>query len=213
MGSFKIEIDDKTRKDIQALLNSGGELYNNSGFRALKKVVVKVKSDESDAVREEYNLAKKYVDQKITTRLGTEKELKMSVKAADKPIGLANFEYTRPHVLGVSVWVKKSEPRKIIYGAFMEATATKSGIGNLHVFQREYRKTGRPGKKFLRGQIHEVAWPKFGRKFTHPVNRLTGPRITDLLSKDGVLGPLLVKAGQHLTSEIDVELARSLSQI
>jgi hypothetical protein len=155
--------------------------------RALNKTLTGVRTDKSTVIREDLNLSKRYVDQQIAITRASNTRPEGRVTTRSKPVGLINFTGTRQVTKGVSVKVKKYGTRSILKHAFI---ATANNAQNV----------------FWRARIGGKLVARL------PIERLTGPRLTDNLSRPEVIAEVEKKAGARLDTnlahEIDYEISR-----
>ena len=168
--------------------------------RSLNRTMTGVRTDKSAAVRAEYNLKKSYVDQHITIRKAKYGDPTGQVDTRSTPSGLINFG-ARTVKTGVSVQVKKSGARSVLPHAFI---ATVKNADN--VFWR-----AKPPKRsaFDARKKYGKFLPK---EYRLPIERRTGPRISDALAKPDVIRAIEAKAGERWLKEITHEVNRELAR-
>jgi len=101
----------------------------------------------------------------------------------------------------VSVKVKTSSSRTVIKHAFIA-----SAKGTVNVFQRRH-KTG-AGK-----YDPKIPYGRLPKKYRLPIDRKTGPRITDHLGKPAVFKKIQEQAAARYVKNVDHELSWELSKL
>jgi len=179
----KVHINSEQLNSVKLALTGIKNGYPKVMTRALNKTISGVRTDESKEVRADLNLKSAYVNAAITTQKASWTNLTARTDAKSKPVGLINFSGTKQNAKGVSVKVKKKNRRSTLKHAFIQTAKNAK-----NVFWRE----GKP---------------------RYPIDRLTGPRITDILAKKEIIGRVEDKAGVRLKTNIDYELTRVLKAL
>jgi hypothetical protein len=173
---------------MKALLDGLKPVITPTLVRAINKTLTGIKTDKSTMIREDLNLPKTYVDQHIVINKAEKTWPEGRVTTRSKPVGLINFTGTRQAIKGVSVKVKRYGTRSIIPHTFI---ATAHNAENV----------------WWRSKIGGV------RVWRLPIERLTGPRLTDNLSRPEVIGEVEKKAGDRWDANMEHELEWELSKL
>lgn len=150
--------------------------------RAINRTLTAVNAEASVQVRKVYNLKATRVKNNFSVHKSTRNNLNGTWRSRGEPVGLIQFG-ARQNRKGVSVKVETKKPRSTINHAFIQ-------IG--HVFWRE-----------------KIGGKMVGR---YNVERLTGPRIEDALSRPKVQKALQKKADETLQKRLDAEANYILSR-
>ena len=184
---MKVEIDQQDLRKVKSMLVHIRDNVKPVQARAINRTLTGIKADVSTAIRADLNLKKQYVDKHITTSKASSRSLLAGVITKSTPIGLINFTGVKQNKKGVSVKVKKSAKRSTLKHAFIQRAKNATNV---------FRRAVENGKRVAR----------------FPIERLTGPRLTDNLSKDEIIKPIEAKAGERLIKNIDHEISRELQK-
>ncbi len=155
--------------------------------RAINRALTAVNTEGSIQVRKVYNLKAARVKQNFSVKKTTRANLTGHWQSKGKPIGLIQFGATG-NSQRAAVIVIKGDARKKVTGGFIQI-----GKNNVqHIFRRA-----------------KVGGVIVGR---YPLQRLTGPRIEDALSKPEVQKALQSKADTTLQARLEVEANYILSK-
>lgn len=188
--------------DMQAIQNMLSDVKNGAKkavTKALNKTATTTKVQVKKRLGQEINLKASRIDQDLSIKKASYDNMSASVKAVGEPVGLINFA-GKQLKQGVRVKVYKSGTSKVLKHAFIAKRGSKD-----HLFWRKYNGQRKPIKPNL-------AYGKLPKKYRQPVERLTGPRIEDVLAKDEILNAVNNDAGnllaENLSKEVDEVLRR-----
>lgn len=199
---MKVEVNTVDFNNVSSMLSGIKNGAIKVQVRAINKTLAGVKTDVSTEIRSDLNIAKKYVDKNITTSKANFAKPSGSVVTKSKPIGLINFTGTRQTKKGVSVKVKKSGKRTILKHAFVAVIKNAK-----NVWWR--KKISKETKKYK----SDFPYAKLPKIYRLPLQRLTGPRLTDRLAQASVIKSIEIKAGDRLIKNYDHELNYELSKL
>jgi hypothetical protein len=178
--------------------------------RAINDTLAGVKTDASTEIRNIITAKKSAVDGTFRTVKATVTQFSGLFESKGKPLPLIDFS-ARQTKAGVSVQVKKKNPRTVLTGAFIAAVRTKEqaaagSTGHQGVFWRVYRGG-------VKGPVKKIAYGRLPRKYRLPIKQLFGPRIPDILGDEPVMAVVLKKADDRLHKNMDKELNYELSKL
>jgi hypothetical protein len=167
---------------------------------AVNKTLTGVRTDATAEVYKKLNLTKTRIRQDITTTRATYGNPAGRLIARGKPVGLISFSGTRAVKKGVSVLVRRDATRKILPHAFIATAKTAQ-----NVWWRGWTGPRQP----VRPTINYARLP---RQYRHPIHRLTGPRIEDILADPEVMYTVEDKGWDRYQKNIDYEVQRVLDR-
>lgn len=155
--------------------------------RAMNRALDGVKTEAADQVYKVYSLTKTRIKQNFSVKKTTRANLTGHWRSTGEPVGLIRFNSTG-NSQRATVIVLKGTARKTVKGGFIQIgkSATK------HIFRR--------------AKVNGVI---VGR---YPLQRLTGPRVEDALSKPEVQKILQTKADTVLMARLEHEASYILSK-
>lgn len=191
---MSINIDTSALEQVHDLVRGIQDGYKKVLVGAINTTATTVKVQAAARIGNELNLKAARIKQDFTIDKANYTKLTGSVRATGEPVGLVNFAAKQTQK-GVTVKVLKSSGRSLLRHAYI----AKGKGGKDHVWWRSTPRNQLPTpKRFPVGKIApKVPWPKFGAKYTGPIERLTGPRVEDIYAKDSVLEPIETQAA-HL---------------
>lgn len=200
---MEVKVDQNTLNDV---LSAVGDIKNGSKkvfVTSINKTLSTVKTQATARIGNELNLKAARIKADMTVQKASYSKISGALICAGVPVGLVQFGASQV-AKGVTVKVLKSSSRSLLKHAMI---AKGSGTAtNTHVFWRQYdgpRKPAVPGKKY--GVL-----PK---EFRLPLERLTGPRIEDILADSKVLEPVMIQAdtvfGLNVSDKIDEVIRRN----
>jgi len=198
-GGFAIELNKADLANVQIALAGVKNGASRVLSRAINKTLDGVRTDSVNEIAKEITPTKKTIRGTFTVKKTSVSNLEGRTYSRGKPLGLIHYS-ARQTKKGVSVQVKRSGKRAIILGAFI---AKAKGAEN--VFWRQWhgaKKKARPG--FPYGALPA--------KYRLPIERLTGPRIPDIMGNTKVIGVILsaanVRLDKNLKNQLDYELSK-----
>lgn len=195
--SAGIQINEQQMQGVQALLRDIRNGAEKAMITAINKTATTTKVQIKKRVGEYLNLKAARIDEDLTIDKATSGNISGKVRAKGEPIGLINFAGSQLKA-GVKVKVLRAGSQKLIKHAFR---STKSG--KEHLFWRKWTGTRKPVKtNFKYGRL-----PK---KFRLPMERLSGPRIEDILAKPEIIDPIQDEAGDLLANNLDAAVVEIL---
>ena len=201
---IEFKIDAASMNDVKIALAKAEGIYPKVMSRAINSTLTTVRSDAVDAIANDLNLTKTFIRNSFTIRRATYTDVAGAVISSSKPISLIHFIGTRQLApgKGVSVRVKKSKPIIHFRHAFIAEAK-----GATQVWERaEGIYMGRAWKRTF--PYHHLP-----RNMRFPIEKMTGPRITDEYSKEQILNVVAARAGEVYAKNLDHELDYELSQL
>ena len=192
-----------SQADLAAVDRLLSDIKNGS-----KKAMVKAINSTSTTMKvqirkklaETLNLKASRIEQDMSIQKASYDDVRGGVVVSGKPVGLRQFS-GKQLKKGVKVRVYKKNSPTLLYHAYI---AQKSGTE--HIFWRKYNGPRQSVKPHL-------AYGKLPKKYRTPVERLTGPRIEDVLAKEEILTPIEQQAGdkfsENLMKQVDEILRRA----
>lgn len=179
---------------------------------------------ETDAVREAtgyLNLRAERVRANFTRIRAYTGNATGAWKSIGRPANLASFIGTTETISdyngGVSVRVLRSGSRERLKHAFM--WSRPSG-GGLNVSPGSGLISGEISQTVMQREWHDFhtfrsrfsPWKRMGPRYRLPVETLTGPRVEDVLGRDGVIAIIETQAGERLENNVDRRLELIMSR-
>ena len=201
MATVTLRMD---RASIDAVKEMLDGLRQDGGMKAhvlaINKTLTGAKTEAVDAVYKQLNLTKTRIRQDFTINRATYTTPKGGIKAQGNPVGLISFSGTRAVKKGVSVLVRRDGVRKILPHAFIATAKTAQ-----NVWWRGWTGPRQPVKPTLN-------YARLPKIYRHPIHRLTGPRIEDILGKDEVFYEVQDKTWVRYRANLDYEVQRVLDR-
>lgn len=177
-------------------------------MRALNKTIVGVRSDAAKEIYKELNLTQTRIKEDMALRKATMIQQTAAVTSKGKHIPLIEFG-ARIVRSGVSVQVKRTRPRTVIEGAFIQTVAGRGP----QVLSRPYEWIGKGTPIGMPKAGYYYTYPaRWPEKYRLPAMPKYGPSIPEVFSNDEVMGPVLEQAGQRLQINLDHEAKYLISQ-
>lgn len=198
--SFTIKFNERDVANVKAMLRGLDAVVPKVLSRSINDTLAGVKTDASAEIRAVVTASKSAVDSTFKTVKATVTELSGLVSSSGPPMPLIEFA-ARQVKAGVSIQVKKTNPRTVLKGAFIQTMKS----GHKGVFWREYH-----GAK---GPVKKIAYGRLPKKYRLPMKQLFGPRIPDILGDDPVMNAVLTKADDRMHKNLDKELNYELSKL
>ena len=195
--ALNIRVDQKSLRGVKLVLSGVRNGYPKALLRATNRTVVATKTAMSTEARAILNLRKSDVDKKIQVKKATTKDPNAYVKRSGKPISLTTFIGTRQLKKGVSAKIKKDSKRSVIPHAFI-ATSKKA---------RQAFRRAKPPYRVPVNQLpknYQAYFAGLGKKDEKkfPIERLTGPRVEDIISKTSIIARIQAKASETFDKNI-----------
>ena len=194
-SAFSIQIDHNDLSKVEEMLSDIKKAPAKVTVRALNKTLTGVKTDASSAIRDIVTAKKSDVD--ATFRIGKASETKASawISSTGKPLPLSAYSI-RQTKKGVSVHVKRVNPRTVLEGTFI-ATMKSGHIG---VFERGFSKPmlGQAWYGPKQPKRADLCYAKLPRKYRLPIRELFGLRVPDVMGYDPTMKTVLKRAGERL---------------
>lgn len=189
MGDFQVSTADLLK--LHLLLSDIKNGVRTVTVRAINSTLAGVRTDATEEVYKVLNLTKTRIrkDLKVVKAYAADPNGKLT--ASGTPVGLASFSGTVRRAKGTSVKVNRLGQRTIIKHAFLAEIKNAK-----NVWRRILEPGGPQGKRVARV----------------PIDRLTGPRIEDILAKPSVMSTVMEKAGARFVASIDHETEYLLSK-
>lgn len=175
-----IEISKADVKRVEAML---GDIKNGSKkamVTAINKTATTTKVQVKKRLGKELNLKAKRIDKDLSIKKANYSNISGKVSATGEPVGLINFGASQLKK-GTKVKVMKSGSRDLIRHAFI---ATSKRAENV----------------WWRARVGGKLVPRL------PIERLTGPRIEDILGKDEILDTVNRDAANLLAANLDKQV-------
>lgn len=209
MITIKINAEDmaKVKKMLAGIPGAADRVC----MRAINDGLAGMKTDASTEIRAEINLTKSVVDATFKTVKASVTSLSGVFTSTGKPVPLIEYG-ARQTTKGVSVQVKRGNPRSVIPGTFIAVVRSKQqmdqGIeGHKGVFWRVWHERQR--KPFNRN----FPYGKLPKKYRLPIVQRYGPRVPDILSNEPVMAAVLKKADDRMHVNIERQINYELSKL
>jgi hypothetical protein len=173
--------------------------------RAVNKTLDGVKTDADKEIRSIITMKKTDVMKTFTTRKATVSNLSARVICSDKPESLIKFSNTQ-RKKGISVKVLKSSSRTVLKHAFYVTTLDKEGNENKWIAERKNKDKGQSARK-------NVVYSALPKRYRLPIEKLTGPRVADIMGKPAVMKKIQNQADERLHKNINQQLNYELSKL
>ena len=171
-------------------------------MRAINDGLAGMKTDASSEIRAEINLTKSVVDATFKTVKASTTSLSGVFASTGKPVPLIEYG-ARQTQQGVSVQVKRGNPRSVVVGAFIATMKS----GHKGVFWREWHQA-------IRKPVNRnIPYGKLPKQYRLPIAQRFGPRVPDILSNEPVMAAVLKKADERMHTNIDREINYELSKL
>lgn len=205
--SFEIKLNDRDVAIVTAMLvGLSADVVPKVISRTINDGLAGVKTDASTEIRAIITPTKKAVDGTFKITKATVANLTGVFQSTGRPLSLIEFS-ARQTKKGVSVQVKKANPRKVIAGTFIAKTKS----GQKGVFARDWAGFG---SYYQPNPRRKIAYAKLPEKFRYPLSFRMGPRIPDYFGDKGpVMTNVLKKADDRLHKNLLKEINYELSKL
>lgn len=169
------------RSDVAAIESLLSDIKNGATkamVTAINATVKTTKVQVKKRLGQKLNLKAKRINQDLSVEKANYSKISGAVRAIGEPVGLASFGATQKRTWpGTKVKVYKSSPREIISHAFIATSRSAKNV---------FWRTKEGGSRVPRT----------------PIERLTGPRIEDVLAKPEIIDPLKRDASDLLVTNL-----------
>lgn len=203
MAGIKIKIDRTDLAAVETAMSGIKNGYKKILVRSLNKTITGVRTDAVSEIRKEITPKAKIIRDTFKLQKANYVKLSASVKSTGWPIPLIDYK-ARPVKRGVTFQVRQSASRSLLPGAFI---ATMNS-GHKGVFWREYRDSHHAG--VIKKKVRYGALPV---RYRLPIRQRYGPAVPSVMESDKVMKPILEKAGNRLSKEIDHQLEFEMSKL
>lgn len=206
MQGVKINVSDRDLAEVRALLAGVSNGAATAIYRAINKGLSTAKTQAAKGVGARLGLKAARIKKDFSLKKARRADLSGALVSTGAPVGLINFS---PRVVkkGVSVIVRRSGGRKLLKHAFRATSkkARKDGTtySTEHLWWRSYS-----GPRSGTGTKHAryFAGLPAGNKYKGPdLERLSGPRIEDILAAPEVINVVQAKAADQYTASLVTE--------
>jgi len=201
-AGFYIKINDTDLKNVEKMLGNVQGAVPRVISRAINDTLAGVKTDASAEIRQVITLKKAAVDKTFRTVKANVTTLSGLFESKGSPVPLIDYG-ARQTTKGVSVQVKRGNPRSLIEGAFIATMKS----GHKGVFWRQWHTAARKPVN------RNVPYGKLPKRYRLPIAQRFGPRVPDILENQPVMTAVLTKAGDRMHKNIDRELNYELSKL
>lgn len=210
MIDARVEVDQAMLNEVQAAMEGIKNGYTKVLVTSINKTLTTVKTQAAARVGNDLNLKAARIKEDFTAQKASYANPFGAFVSTGEPVGLMQYGAKQTQK-GVSVKVKRSGSRVLLKHAFI---ATGRGSARCHVFWREGQDQQNPPEIHMQGKISKAAWQRFtfGDEYRKPLERLSGPRIEDILDDDDILTPIMIQANhlflQNVGKQMDDVLRR-----
>ncbi len=198
--TIRINADDVAR--VKSALAGVSGAVERVCMRAINDGLAGMKTDASAEIRSVITLKKSTVDATFKTVKASVTSLSGVFASTGKPVPLIEYG-ARQTTKGVSVQVKRNNPRSVVVGTFIATMKS----GHKGVFWRVWHeRTRKPVNKRL-------PYGKLPVKYRLPIEQKYGPRVPDILENEPVMASVMKKADDRMHKNIDRELNFELSKL
>ena len=177
---------------------------------ATNNVLSSVKTASSKQIRQHVTAKATAVNKTLTVKKMFVNDMSANITCTGEPLPLISYRVSQV-VRGVNVQVLVKGSKKLVEHAFIATMRS----GHKGVFWRKDTRRG-TSRRFPVGKRTKVPT---GRKageqattFQLPIHELYGPRVPDVLTKDAVMGPILLEAARYLEERLDYHVDRLLGK-
>lgn len=203
--SMELTMSETDRLKVMAMLAGVRNGTPKVISRAVNKTLDGVKTDADKEIRSIITMKKTDVMKTFSTKKATVSSLSARVICAGKPASLIKFDNTQRKT-GISVKVLKSSKRTVLEHAFYASMKDQEAGKGKWIAERKYKGQRQPARK-------NIAYAAMPEQYRLPVERLTGPRLTDIMGKPTVLKRIESQANDRLHKNINQQLNYELSKL
>jgi len=198
--AWSVKIDKTSLAELNTALSGIKNGTTAVTVRALNKTLTGARTEAVAAIYAKLNLTKTRIRQDFTLYKANYSKPSGKIEARGKPVGLISFSGTRAVKKGVSVLVRRDGKRTILKHAFIRTIKNAE-----NVWWREWSGARQPVDP-------DVRYGRLPKRYRMPIERLTGPRIEDILAKDTTLTEVLDRSSIRYRDNLDYELNRLLDK-
>lgn len=203
---MNIKIDTKDLMRAQLMFANVRSATPQVAMRAINKTLTGMRTDAVREIREDVTPKAKTIRKAISLDRPRKTTMTGYFIIRGSPLSLMHYK-ARQTKKGVTVHVKKKNPRKLLPHAFI--AGGRGGAGK-HVFQRYYVNPNKyPVKPFRPG----FAYGALPKEYRLPVERLTGPSIPAIMAREPVMQAIEQKAHIRLKKNFEHEMSWKLSKL
>lgn len=203
MAGISVKINKEDLANVESAMNGIKNGYAKVLVRSLNKTITGVRTDAVKEIGKEITPKAKIIRSTFKLFKANYANLSASVKSTGWPIPLIHY-LARQVKKGVSYKVRKqAQGRLILKHAFIATMKS----GHKGVFWRKYK--GTPTKK-VKPNFQYGVLPE---RYRLPIKQRYGPSIPDIVGDDKQMKPILDKAGDRLSKELDHQLDYELSKL
>lgn len=200
MITIRINADDMAR--VKKSLAGIPGAVERVCMRSINDGLAGMKTDASTEIRSVIVLSKSAVDATFKTVKASVTSLSGVFASTGSPVPLIEYG-ARQTTKGVSVQVKRGNPRSVVVGAFIATMKS----GHKGVFWREWHQA-------IRKPVNRnIPYGKLPKKYRLPISQRYGPRVPDILSNEPVMTAVLKKADDRMHTNIDRQINYELSKL
>ncbi len=203
MAGFRIEINKQDLANIESAMAGIKNGYKKVLVRSLNKTIAGVRTDAVREVGKEITPKAKIIRKTFKLFKANYANLSASVKSTGWPLPLIHY-LARQVKKGVSYKIRKRIPKRLVLKHAFIATMES---GHKGVFWRKFK--GTPTKK-VKPNLNYGALPE---KYRLKIKEQYGPSVPDIMGDDKQMKPILEKAGNRLSKELDHQLEFELSKL
>lgn len=203
MARIKVKIDRSDLAAVDAAMSGIKNGYKKILVRSLNKTITGVRTDAVSKIRKEITPKAKIIRDTFKLDKANYTKMTASVKSTGWPIPLIDYK-ARAVKRGVTFQVRQAASRSLLPGAFIAIMTS----GHKGVFWREYRDTHHAG--IIKKKVRYGALPV---QYRLPIRQRYGPAVPTIMESEKVMKPILKKAGDRLSKEIDHQLEFEMSKL
>jgi len=194
---MNVVLNDADMRDLRLFLEAQTKDTRKILTRAINRALPGVRTDAKDEIAKVTPLKKSAMHKRMTLKKAWPDKITGLMDCTSRPIPLIDYG-ARQTKKGVTVQVLRSSSRSLIAHAFIATMKS----GHKGVFWREE-------KDFARKQFSQkITYGSLPRKYRLPITERYGPRVSDFLANNKVMGKVIQKAGDRWDKAIEYEIDR-----
>lgn len=202
MAGISIKIDKEDLANVESAMVGVKNGYAKVLVRSLNKTILGVRTDAVKEIGKEITPKAKIIRDTFVLSKATYAWLKATVKSTGWPVPVIHYA-ARSVKKGVTYKIRQAGGRLLLKHAFIATMKS----GHKGVFWREYK--GTPTKK-VKPNVKYGALPE---RMRLPISQRYGPAVQDIFGDNKVMEPILKKAGDRLSKELNHQLDFELSKL
>jgi len=203
--TFSIQIDQHDLRKIEEMFSDIGKSPAKVFVRSLNKTLTGVKTDASTAIRGVVTAKKADVDKTFSISKASEKTLSASITCTGKRLPLYTYS-ARQTKKGVSVQVKRANPRTVVPHAFVAKMKSR----HVGVWVRDYVPRGKSGRTVSADP--QIRYGRLPRQYRLPIRELFSMRVPDVMGYEPTMKTILKQAENRLQKNLMHEMEYELSK-